>query len=137
MATFVRFGKRPVSAMLPSVADVSLMCWWGSGAFDIGSCLASAAALSVGFAIMKNAFLRCESLRNATQDAFATKSRRPLDIYTSCEACRKLKLGRRRWLSPPPNCSIGLPIAHAFKRVNVRRIWYGDSLSLRLHMFSA
>ena len=78
--------------MLPSVADVSLMYWWGSGALDIGPCLASAAALSVGFAIIKNSFLRYKSLRNTTQDAFATKSRRPLDICTSCEACRKLRL---------------------------------------------
>ena len=36
--------------MLPSVADVSLMRWWGNGALDIDLCLASTAALSVGFA---------------------------------------------------------------------------------------
>ncbi len=56
--------------------------------------------------IMKNLFLRRKFVRNATQDAFATKSKRPLNICTSCEACRKLKLGRRRWLNPPPNRSI-------------------------------
>ena len=110
------------------------MCWWGSRAIDMAPCLAGAAALSVGFATMKNSFLRCESLRNATQDAFAAKSRRPLDICTSCEACRNLGL---LVAVAEFNCSIRLPIANAFKRVNVRRICYGDSLSLRLHMFPA
>ena len=115
--------------MLWSVADVPLICCWRSGALDIAPCLAIAAALSVRAHIIEGSFFGCETLGNVTQITFATSPRRPLDICTSCEACRKLKLGRRRWLSPAR-----LPITNAFMTVNVRRICYGDSSSLRLYM---
>lgn len=102
--------------MLPSVADVPLMCWSSSGALDIGPCLASAAAISVEFAIMKNSFLQRESLRNATRDAFAMKSRQPLDICTSLRGMSQAQAGPEAVAeSPPPSCSIRLPIAYAFK----------------------
>lgn len=90
-------------------------CWWGSGALDIGPCLASAVDSFVVVSSHKNFTTLAPQLGLVLiERSSVVREMAALDNCDSCEARRELELSWRVAESPI-RCSARLPIANATK----------------------
>ena len=90
-------------------------CWWGSGALDIGPCLASAADAFVVVSSHKNFTTLAPQLGLVLIERLSVvREMAVLDNCDSCKARRELELSWKVAESPT-RCSARLPIANATK----------------------